>query len=181
MLPPHQVPSWISATAHLAQMSSISPQEKRTPPPQPNPPPTPPPPADPDAPLNLSKPKSSSSGSTGSSPQSTPVQIPEHPIAATAPKLLPPNLMMSRGFLPPYAGLPPQFPMPTGGDRNKTKDMSSQEKQSPFPLQGFYGLPTPPHLGPRPKEEAMKEEQDFMACHCKYQYINKNGKVCSQI
>lgn len=169
MLPPHQVPSWISATAHLAQMSSISPHEKRTPPPQPHPSPPPPlPPTDPDAPLNLSKPKSSSSGSAGSSPQSTPIPVPEQPVAATVPKLLPPNLMMSRAFLPPYAGLPPQFPIPTGVDRIKPKDMPNQERQSPFPLQGFYGLPTPPHLGPRPKEEVMKEDQDFMACHCEY-------------
>lgn len=166
MLPHHQMPNWISATAHLAQMTS-SPQEKRTPPPNPSPPP-PPPPTDPDAPLNLTKPKSSSSGSAGSSPQSTPMQIPEQPVAATAPKLLPPNLMMSRAFLPPYAGLPPQFPLPAVVDRNKPKDMPNQERQSPFPMQGFYGLPTPPHLGNRQKDEAMKDEQDFMTHHRKY-------------
>lgn len=53
--------------------------------------PTPPPlvlPPDPDAPLNLSKPKDGG------------------PVPATTPKLIPPNLLMSRAFLP-YAGLPP--------------------------------------------------------------------------
>ncbi|XP_074026130.1 transcription factor Sox102F isoform X2 [Leptinotarsa decemlineata] len=164
MLPPHQVPSWISATAHLAQMSNVPPHEKRSPPPHHTPSPTPPP-SDPDAPLNLSKPKSSSSGSTGSSPQSTPsLQPHDQPVAATAPKLLPPNLMMSRAFLP-YAGLPPQFPMPGGTDRSKQgKEMVNQEKQHHFPMHGLYGLPTPQHLGQ--KEDSIKEERDFLAtCH----------------
>lgn len=168
MLPP-QVPSWISAT-HLAQMSSTltPPTEKLTPTSQPTPSPPPPPPSDPDAPLNLTKPKSSSSGSTGSSPQSTPLQLPEQaPPPAAAPKLLPPNLMMSRAFLP-YAGLPPQFPMPTGVDRKGGKDTVVSDKQPPFPLQGLYGIHTPQHLGVRPKDEGLKDEQDFMAaCHCK--------------
>ncbi|XP_056640799.1 transcription factor SOX-13 isoform X2 [Diorhabda sublineata] len=163
MLPPHQVPNWMSATAHLSQMPNITapPQEKRSPPPQPTPSPPPPTPSDPDAPLNLSKPKSSSSGSARSSPQSTPAApIQDQPVAATAPKLLPPNLMMSRAFLP-YAGLPPQFPM----DRNvQNKDMTSPDKQPHFPLH-MYGLPTPPHMGGA-KEESIKEERDFLAsCH----------------
>lgn len=165
MLPPHQVSSWISATAHLAQMSA----EKRSPPPQRTPSP-PLPPSDPDAPLNLSKPKSSSSGSAGSSPHSTPTSVHnvnDQPVVATAPKLLPPNLVMPRAFLP-YAGLPPQFPMPT--DRNKSgKDggMVNSEKQPHFPLH-MYGLPAPPHLGGRPKDEVMKEDSEFMnTCHCK--------------
>ncbi|KAJ8977254.1 hypothetical protein NQ317_006893 [Molorchus minor] len=165
MMPPHQVTSWISATAHLAQMSNVTP-EKRSPPPQPTPSP-PAPPTDPDAPLNLSKPKSSSSGSAGSSPQSTPIiQPPDQPVAATAPKLLPPNLMMPRAFLP-YAGLPPQFPMPPGVDRMKpNKDMPTPDKQPHFSLHGLYGIPGPQHLGVRPKEDNIKEEQDFMAaCH----------------
>ncbi|KAJ8966025.1 hypothetical protein NQ314_003776 [Rhamnusium bicolor] len=164
MLPPHQVPSWISATAHLAQMSNVAP-EKRSPPPQPTPSP-PPPPSDPDAPLNLSKPKSSSSGSAGSSPHSTPnLQLSDQPVAATAPKLLPPNLMMPRAFLP-YAGLPPQFPIPPGVDRNKSnKDMSNPEKQPHFALHGLYGIPAP-HMAVRQKEDNIKEEQDFIAaCH----------------
>ncbi|KAG5867909.1 hypothetical protein JTB14_029031 [Gonioctena quinquepunctata] len=146
MLPPHQVPSWISATAHLAQMSNVAPPEKRSPPPQQHTPSPPPPPSDPDAPLNLSKPKSSSS------------------VAATAPKLLPPNMMMPRAFLP-YAGLPPQFPMHAGMDRNKQgKDIPNQDKQHHFPMHGLYGLPTPQHLGQ--KEDGIKEERDFLAtCH----------------
>ncbi|KAJ8942889.1 hypothetical protein NQ318_011302 [Aromia moschata] len=167
MLPPHQVTSWISATAHLAQMSNAAP-EKRSPPPQPTPSP-PAPPTDPDAPLNLSKPKSSSSGSAGSSPQSNPniLQPPDQPVAATAPKLLPPNLMMPRAFLP-YAGLPPQFPLPPAVDRNKpNKDIANQQEKPPhFPLHGLYGMPGPQHLAVRPKEDNIKDEQDFMAaCH----------------
>nr|CAH7733620.1 unnamed protein product [Callosobruchus chinensis] len=174
MLPPHhpaQVPNWMSAAAAgtaslLPPHSAPSPApEKQTPPPQrPTPSPTPPHlPTDPDAPLNLTKPKSSSSGSAGSSPHSTPHS--EQPvIAATAPKLLPSNLMMSRAFLP-YAGLPPQFPL---GKGNKESTTGGQEKQHHFPLHGLYGLPTPPHLAAagRPKDDSIKEEADFMAaCH----------------
>lgn len=162
MLPPHQVTNWLSAQGHLPQMQNLTapPQEKRSPPPQPTPSP-PPPPSDPDAPLNLSKPKSSSSGSARSSPQSTPTAPPmDQPVAATAPKLLP--SMISR-FLPPYAGLPPQFPM----DRNMgNKDMSNPDKQPHFPLHMY--MPTPPHLG-GPKEECIKEERDYL--HRKYLYM----------
>nr|CAI5854064.1 unnamed protein product [Callosobruchus analis] len=161
MLPPHhpaQVPNWMSAAAAgtaslLPPHSAPSPApEKQTPPPQRlTPSPTPPQlPTDPDAPLNLTKPKSSSSGSAGSSPHSTPHS--EQPvIAATAPKLLPSNLMMSRAFLP-YAGLPPQFPL---GKGSKESTAGGQEKQHHFPLHGLYGLPTPPHLAAagRPKED----------------------------
>ncbi|XP_044255104.1 transcription factor SOX-13 isoform X2 [Tribolium madens] len=161
MLPPHQVPSWISATAHLAHMSASS--DKRSPTPQRTPSP-PAPPTDPDAPLNLTKPKSSSSGSAGSSPQSAPAGLQtfnDQPVAATAPKLLPPSLVMPRAFLP-YAGLPPQFsPLPASVDR-KGKD----EKQPHFPMH-MYGLPAPPHMGGRPKDDGgIKDETDFMAaCH----------------
>ncbi|XP_049825536.1 transcription factor Sox-13 isoform X2 [Aethina tumida] len=166
MLPPHQIPSWIS-TSHLAQLSASA--EKRSPPPQRTPSP-PAPPSDPDAPLNLSKPKSSS-GSAGSSPQTTPTGFNnslEQPMAATTPKLLPPNLVMPRAFMP-YAGLPPQFPLPPTGDRNKMgKDgMMNPDKQPHFPLH-VYGLPGAPHLpgAPRPKDDGMKEDGDFMAaCH----------------
>ncbi|CAH1161080.1 unnamed protein product [Phyllotreta striolata] len=149
MLPPHQVTNWLSAQGHLPQM-----QEKRSPPPLPTPsPPAPPPPSDPDAPLNLSKPKSSSSGSARSSPQGTPTAPPpvDQPAQATAPKMLPPAALMSR-FLPPYAGLPPQFPM--GG-----KEAAGQDKQQAhFPLHMYM---PPPHLG-GPKEESIKEERDFL-------------------
>ncbi|XP_063913226.1 transcription factor SOX-13 isoform X3 [Zophobas morio] len=163
MLPPHQVPSWISATAHLAHMSATT--EKRSPTPQRTPSPQPPP-SDPDAPLNLSKPKSSSSGSAGSSPQSAPAGLQtfnDQPVAATAPKLLPPSLVMPRAFLP-YAGLPPQFsPLPPSVDRSK---QGKDDKQPHFPMH-MYGLPAPPHMGGRPKEDGgIKDETDFMAaCH----------------
>jgi transcription factor SOX5/6/13 (SOX group D) len=163
MLPPHQMPSWISATAHLAHMSAAT--EKRSPTPQRTPSP-PPPPSDPDAPLNLSKPKSSSSGSAGSSPQSAPAGLQtfnDQPVAATAPKLLPPSLVMPRAFLP-YAGLPPQFsPLPPSVDRSK---QGKDDKQPHFPMH-MYGLPAPPHMGGRPKDDGgMKDETDFMAaCH----------------
>lgn len=171
MLPPHQVPSWISATAHLAHMSASV--EKRSPPPQRSPTPPPPPPADPDTPLNLSKPKSSSSGSTGSSPHSVPVSMQnsiEQPVAATAPKLLPPNLLMPRAFLP-YAGLPPQFsPLPPNSERMKQgkESLVGQDKHPQFPMH-MYGLPAP-QMGGKPREDVGKEDADFMAaCHCEYQ------------
>jgi transcription factor SOX5/6/13 (SOX group D) len=182
MLPPHQMPSWISATAHLAHMSAAT--EKRSPTPQRTPSP-PPPPSDPDAPLNLSKPKSSSSGSAGSSPQSAPAGLQtfnDQPVAATAPKLLPPSLVMPRAFLP-YAGLPPQFsPLPPSVDRSK---QGKDDKQPHFPMH-MYGLPAPPHMGGRPKDDGgMKDETDFMAaCHSEslrwrkylHQNIKKNTK-----
>ncbi|KAF2885243.1 hypothetical protein ILUMI_20935 [Ignelater luminosus] len=174
--PPHQVPSWISATAHLAQMSASaasgsSSTEKRSPPRQPTPSP-PPQLSDPDTPLNLTKPKSSSSGSTGSSPHNVPTSMQnfnEQPsVAATTPKLLPPSLVMPRAFLP-YAGLPPQFsPLPPNSDRHKSgKDgLLSPDKQHHFPMH-MYGLPAPPHLGGKPRDDpAGKDESDFMAaCH----------------
>lgn len=167
MLPPHQVPNWISATAHLAHMSANT--EKRSPTPQRTPSP-PPPPADPDAPLNLTKPKSSSSGSAGSSPHSAAPSaglqtLNEQPVAATAPKLLPPSLVMPRAFLP-YAGLPPQFsPLPPNVDRGKQGKEDKQQQQPPhFPMH-MYGLPAPPHMGGRPKDD-VKDETDFItACH----------------
>ncbi|CAH0560301.1 unnamed protein product [Brassicogethes aeneus] len=163
MLPP-QVPGWISATAHLAQMSATP--EKRSPPPQRTPSPRAPP-SDPDAPLNLSKPKSIG-GSAGSSPQATPTSFGnplEQHVDASAPKLLPPSMVMPRAFLP-Y--LPQQFPQLGGGERNKHKDGMGAEKQTHFPLHMPYGLPGGPHMpgGPRPKEDVLKEEGDFMAaCH----------------
>ncbi|KAL1506740.1 hypothetical protein ABEB36_006045 [Hypothenemus hampei] len=186
MLPPHQVPNWISAaTAHLAQIQQQqlstssqslnntgerhSPQHQTSSPPSPRPPV---PPADPDAPLNLSKPKSLASTPTEPSPQ-PPIPTSQHqsindqPVAATVPRLLPPNLMMpNRAFLP-YAGLPPTFPVPPGVDnRNKGNDVrASMEKQPHFPLH-MYAMPTPPSLGGRAKDsEGIKEETDFItAC-----------------
>ncbi|KAJ8913570.1 hypothetical protein NQ315_013975, partial [Exocentrus adspersus] len=165
ILPSHQVSNWMSATTHLHQIPNTGP-EKMSPPLQTAPSP-PPPSSDPDTPLNLSKPKSSSSGSPCSSPQSMPnLPFSDQPVAATAPKLIPPNLMMPRAFLP-YAGLPPQFPMPPGVDRTKpNKDISSLNKQPHFPIHGLYAIPAPPHLGVCPKDDTVKEEQDFMsACH----------------
>jgi len=83
------VPGWATA--------QMMPQEKASPPP-PQPPPAPAP--DVDAPLNLTKPK-------GSSPSPV-ASMGEQPMPATAPKLLPPGLVMPRPFMP-YAGLPPHL------------------------------------------------------------------------
>lgn len=173
MLPP-QVPNWIStAAAHLSHLTNI---DKRSPPPQRSP--TPPPqPSDPDTPLNLSKPKSSSSGSPGSSPLNIPVSLHnpvEQPVAATAPKLLPPNLMMPRAFLP-YAGLPPQFsPLPPNADRHKgNKDGMLNDKQPHFPMH-MYGLPTHQQMQKSREDSCAKEDADFLAAS-KYTYkINTN-------
>ncbi|XP_050297622.1 transcription factor SOX-5-like isoform X2 [Anthonomus grandis grandis] len=202
MLPPHQVPNWISAAtsaAHLAQIQqqhhqqqqhlnsqSLNNTSERHTPPQNNPSPPPPPPSDPDAPLNLSKPKSSMTnagsggggGGGGSSPQAPPATSSSHqhrqslndqPVAATVPRLLPPNLMMpNRAFLN-YAGLPPTFPVPPGMDgRMKGNEVRQQnmDKQPHFPPLHMYAMPAPPNLGGRPKEgEGIKEETDFLnAC-----------------
>ncbi|XP_065158516.1 transcription factor Sox-5-like isoform X2 [Atheta coriaria] len=152
MLPFHH--SWLSAT-HLGQMSACI--EKRTPPPQPTP--SPPPPSDPDAPLNLSKPKSSSSGSAGSSPHNSSIgHQHEQPVAATTPKLIPPpNLLISRPF-PPYAGLPPQFPLQPNSDRLK-KELLSPDKNPAFP---YYGGFPAPHQSKR-DELSGKDDADFIS------------------
>ncbi|XP_031339195.1 transcription factor Sox-6-like isoform X2 [Photinus pyralis] len=170
--PPHQVPNWISATAHLAQMSAAAistTTDKRSPPRQPTPSP-PPQISDPDAPLNLTKPKSSSSESTGSSPHNIPVSMQsfsEQPVAATTPKLLPPGLVMPRPFLA-YAGLPPQFPLPPNTDRHKTgkEGLLSPDKHH-FPMH-MYGLSSASHLtGGKPRDDpSIKDEPDYLAaCH----------------
>ncbi|CAH1124273.1 unnamed protein product [Ceutorhynchus assimilis] len=186
MLPPHQVPNWISAatSAHLAQIQhhhhqqqqqQINSQQlnncsdRRTP--QPHSPPAPAhTPSDPDAPLNLSKPKSMLLGSSETSPQSTPSQhhqsLNDQPVAATVPRLLPPNLMMSNMPFLPYAKLPPTFPVPPGVDnRNKGNDRQGMEKQPHFPMH-MYAMPGPPNMGGRSKDvEGIKEETDFItAC-----------------
>ncbi|KAF5302346.1 hypothetical protein FQA39_LY10385 [Lamprigera yunnana] len=196
MLPsPHQVPNWISATAHLAQISAsaaTSTNEKRSSPRQPTP--SPPPVSDPDTPLNLTKPKSSSSGSNGSSPHNIPASTQsfhEQPVAATTPKLLPPSLVMSRAFLP-YAGLPPQFsPLPPNTDRHKTgKDGMLSPDKHHFSMH-MYGLPAPPHLGGKSRDDSTgKDEPDFMAaCHMwggpdssfKLGEDNKDAKIVRQV
>ncbi|XP_044748331.1 transcription factor SOX-13 isoform X3 [Coccinella septempunctata] len=171
MLPPQQIPNWTAHLTHMQQnpnnLDKKTPPLQRTPSPQVAP-------TDPDAPLNLTKPKSCGSESAGSSPHSssTPMGFPHHneqPVAATAPKLLPPGLVMPRPFLP-YAGLPPQFsPLPPNNDRKMNKEAGPNDKQQQhhFPLH-MYGLPTPPNLGGRPMKDdgGFKEETDFMAaCH----------------
>lgn len=172
MLPPQQIPNWTAHLTHMQQttnnLGKKTPPLQRTPSPQVAP-------TDPDAPLNLTKPKSSGSESAGSSPHSssTPMGFPHHneqPVAPSAPKLLPPGLVLPRPFLP-YAGLPPQFsPLPQNNERKMNKDaMSNDKQQHHFPLH-MYGLPTPPNLGGRPmkEESSFKEEADFMAaCHSK--------------
>ncbi|XP_066999238.1 transcription factor Sox-13 [Anabrus simplex] len=178
MIPHHQVPSWVSATAQLAHMSATAAtgcMEKTSPPPTLTPAPASPPPpmADPDAPLNLSKPKAA----TGSSPHGLPLGLHglgEQPVAATTPKLLPPSLVMPRAFLP-YAGLPPHLgPLPPTGKLGlptsqglvQGKDsLISPEKHHPFPLHMY--MPSS-HLGStksrdEPPLGASKEETDFMA------------------
>lgn len=98
MVPP--MPSWVnSASVPVAVRSpSASPQA---------------PPADPDAPLNLTKPKHSPRTEHGL-PAHHMTESPLGPLAATAPKLLPPGLVMPRAFLH-YAGLPPHV-NPTGAN-----------------------------------------------------------------
>lgn len=83
------VPGWATA--------QMMPQEKASPPPPRTPPARTP---DVDTPLNLTKPK-------GSSPSPV-ASMGEQPVPATAPKLLPPGLVMPRPFMP-YAGLPPHL------------------------------------------------------------------------
>ncbi|XP_054262374.1 transcription factor Sox-13-like [Macrosteles quadrilineatus] len=135
MAPP--VPSWVTSAP-----------PPRSPVPSPAPPPQPP--ADPDAPLNLTKPKHS--------PSPHPVQeSPLGPLAATAPKLLPPGLVMPRAFLH-YAGLPPHV-NPTG--KLSMSPGKDGDKLPPYPNLHLY----PPHPPP-PIRDDSKEESDFMAaCH----------------
>lgn len=179
MLPP-QVPNWITtATAHLANLTSNI--EKRSPPPARSPTPPPSQPSDPDTPLNLSKPKSSSSGSPGSSPSSVPVSLQnnpvEQPMTATAPKFLPPSLMVPRALLPYHpASLPTQFsPLPPNTERHKnSKDgLLSPEKQPHFPMH-MYGLPTHQQMPKTREDSVSKEDTDFLtACHSKlFENIN---------
>ncbi|KAJ8878882.1 hypothetical protein PR048_019481 [Dryococelus australis] len=157
---------------------------------------------DPDAPLNLSKPKMSPGGGGG-----VPHQLPHHqhqqglplglhgleqPVAATTPKLLPPNLMVPHAFLP-YTGLPPHLgplPSPAGklgittsqGMPQTKEGLMSPDKHPHFPLH-MYGLPTP-HL-PSPKSHreeqplgSSKDESDFMAaCQSSYRVCCYNSNV----
>lgn len=174
MLPPHQVSNWISAAASAAHLAHIHQQQQNerrspqhsTPPP---PPPPPPPPTDPDAPLNLTKPKFMNQVEVATSAAQQ--HLNDQPVAATVPRLLPPNLMLpNRAFLP-YAGLPPSFPVPPAVDnRHKGNDARpGMEKQAHFSIPPMYGMPTPPGMGGRPKEEGIKEETDFItACQCKF-------------
>ncbi|XP_075227270.1 uncharacterized protein LOC142327817 [Lycorma delicatula] len=98
-----------SMVAPVANWPSVPSGPGRSPP---SSPPTPVPCSDPDAPLNLSKPKSSPGRVPSTTEHSGHLQEPQlGPLAATAPKLLPPSLVMPR-FLP-YAGLPPHV-NPTG-------------------------------------------------------------------
>lgn len=180
MLPP-QVPAWPAPNlAHIAQQMSASAAaaaaaaaasvniEKRLTPPRQTPSPSPQQLSDPDIPLNLTKPKCM--GSASPSPNNIPTSmhsLVEQPIAATTPKLLPHNLVMPRAFMP-YAGLPPQFsPMAPSGDRHKKDGLMSSDKQHHFPMH-MYGLPAPPHLGGKPRDDISgKDEPDFMA-HSEY-------------
>ncbi|XP_059480201.1 transcription factor SOX-13-like isoform X2 [Neocloeon triangulifer] len=143
MMPP-VVPAW--ATPMLPPVEKASP-----PPPQPPPAPAP----DADTPLNLSKPK-------GSSP--SPVAAAgEQPVPATAPKLLPPGLVMPRPFLP-YAGLPPHLNhlTPTA-DQQRRPWLPNKMSLSPVPKEE-KGFPLHMYLPVPQKDDSKKEvEQDFFA------------------
>ncbi|XP_039294828.1 transcription factor Sox-5-like [Nilaparvata lugens] len=143
-------------------------QQLRTPPPPPpqqrssSPPPPPSTGGDADTPLNLSKPKSSSGGGGRCVPNHAETESPHMggPLAATAPKLLPPNLVMPR-FLP-YAGLPPHV-NPTG--KLSMSPGKDGDKLPPYP--GLHLYPPPPHPHAHPHAPSLrddsKEEADFMA------------------
>ncbi|KAG8250786.1 Transcription factor SOX-6 [Homalodisca vitripennis] len=122
-------------------------------------PPAPPaPPADPDAPLNLTKPKHSPRAPSQPEPVHHVPEPPLGPMAATAPKLLPPSLVMPRAFLH-YAGLPPHV-NPTG--KLSMSPGKDGDKLPPYPNLHLY----PPHHPPPPIREDVKDEADFMAaCH----------------
>lgn len=147
MILPCTLPSWVSASA-TAQLAKISANVGSKSPPPP-PPPKSPPPEESDAPLNLSKPKI-----TREKPS------PLEPLAVTAPKLLPSNLMMPGGFVP-YPNLSslnhfePPKPLP--------KDRLPVQVYMPGPpshhLAGSKGHHPPREDPPLP---GIKEEGDFM-------------------
>lgn len=155
MMPPCSLPSWVSATAQLAQISANvgnkSPPASKTPPPEES-----------DAPLNLTKPKIAREKSLPH----------EQPLASTTPKLLPPNLMMPRAFMP-YA-LPSHL-SPLGSQKShhsSPKDsMPSPDKHSHFQMPMYMGGPPSHHHvsggkghhPPRDDPPGGKDEADFMA------------------
>ncbi|XP_024942467.1 transcription factor Sox-5 isoform X2 [Cephus cinctus] len=186
-------PSW--ATAHLAQMSTQMEKESS---------PTPASSAvvpaaaslpDPDTPLNLTKPKCSSTGATASSSPGSDSHHSmgagssgqqEQPLAATAPKLFPPGLPMSRNYLPSlsYAGLPPHLSpisapmgkaMPKEEGAGPGGSVSAAAVAADFAIRGIYGLPpNPGSMPPSPqaqrlmkhsggREEPSQEEQEFLS------------------
>lgn len=109
----------------------------------------------------------------------------EQSIAATAPKLLAPSLMMpaARAFLP-YAGLPPQFsPLQSAAVaaqerlnlKSSSKDLEKVQQQQHFgPMHAMYGLPSHHAAAAAAAAAASrnrddlnsKDDMDFMAaCH----------------
>nr|XP_018908048.1 PREDICTED: uncharacterized protein LOC109037710 isoform X1 [Bemisia tabaci] len=174
------MPSWMSQLSSSPTLPQLqrpagrsppsSPQEPpRTPnppcPPAPAPAPAPAP-TDPDAPLNLSKPKNSPSPSSprGHHP-AAPAQEPRerHPPSPSlreplnTPKLLPSSLVMPRGFLPPYVGLPPHH----AGSSGKSGLSPNKDGEKLPPYQGLHLYPPPPQNS-REREDA-KEDQSFMS------------------
>ncbi|KAK6625897.1 hypothetical protein RUM43_006196 [Polyplax serrata] len=160
LVPPCTLPSWVSATAQLAQisanMSSKGPSSPKSSTPE-----------QPDAPLNLSKPKNARD-KTSSSLDSI---VAAAAAAAATPKLLPPNMLMPRGFMS-YAGLPTHL-NPLAGQKphhGTPKDLlPSPEKHPHFPIPMY--MPGPPsHLtggkGHHPSQEDTPlpgSKEDFMA------------------
>ncbi|XP_014294259.1 transcription factor egl-13 isoform X2 [Halyomorpha halys] len=100
-------------------------------------------PPDPDTPLNLSKPK-----------EGGPVQ--------TTPKLIPPNLLMSRAFLP-YAGLPSH--VKSSGKMGMGSSPGREgEKMQPYPGLHLYS-PHQPHPLATPLRDDSKDDNDFITAY----------------
>ncbi|XP_071453156.1 transcription factor Sox-6-like [Hetaerina americana] len=138
-------PAVPTAAAALAVPVARRFPQRASPPPSPAPPPAHAP--DPDAPLNLSKPK-------GGAPQGIGglgMGAAEQPVAATAPKLLPPNFVMPRAFLP-YAGLPPHLSPLTPTTGKGGGSGGKEGMLSPPPMQPPAHPPQPQQHGPPPPQ-----------------------------
>lgn len=158
MMPPCTLPNWVaaSATAQLAQISANVGSKSPPPPKSPTPEET-------DAPLNLTKPKN------------VRAKLPpmEQPLPSGTPKLMPPNLMMPRGFMP-YAGIPHLSPLSAQKQLHASpKDgLPSPDKHSHFPMPMYMSGPPPHHLaGPKGHHQQRDEppvgkDDDFMSSKC---------------
>ncbi|XP_024081058.1 transcription factor Sox-13 isoform X3 [Cimex lectularius] len=108
-----------------------------------------PPPQDPDAPLNLSKPKATPTGRTEPSNNSPSL------------KLIPPNLLMPRAFLP-YATMPPR-----ANSQTKLGIVGANENDKLPAYTGLHLYPPPHHhILQQPHREEVKEDNEFLSpCH----------------